>query len=145
MEELMAWIARLALVLFILFLVWVVAMMRINSKAGFPGWLAIIPIVNMFILAQIAGKSGWWGLLWFGLFVLCYEISNPVIQTATGIGALVLWVIITHGIAKNFGKGGGFTVGLLLLPGIFHCILGFGSAQYLGPNGQQQEIQPEEV
>ena len=44
-----------------------------------------------------------------------------------------------------FGKGGGFTVGLLLLPWIFDCILGFGSAQYLGPNGQQQEIQPEEV
>ena len=136
MEELMAWIARLALVLFILFLVWVVAWMRIFSKAGFPGWFAIIPIVNAFILAQIAGKPGWWGLL------VCFL---PIIPIAGGIGSFVLWVIITHGLAKNFGKGGGFTVGLLLLPWIFHCILGFGSAQYLGPNGQQQEIQPEEV
>ena len=145
MEELMAWIARLALMLFILFLVWVVAWMRIFSKSGFPGWFAIIPIVNAFILAQIAGKPGWWGLLWCGLFVLSYVSSHPVIQIAGGIGASFLWVIFTLELAKNFGKGGGFTVGLLLLPWIFHCILGFGSAQYLGPNGQQQEIQPEEV
>ena len=141
----MAWIARLALVLFILFLVWVVAMMRINSKAGLPGWLAIIPIVNMFILAQIAGKPGWWGLLWSGLIILSYVFSHPIVQIVIVIGDLFLWVIITLGLAKNFGKGGGFTAGLLLLPWIFHCILGFGSTQYLGPNGQQQEIQPEEV
>ena len=140
MEELMAWIARLALVLFILFLVWVVAWMRIFSKAGFPGWFVIIPIVNMFILAQIAGKPGWWGLLWSGLIILSYVFSHPIVQIVVGIGDLFLWVIITLGLAKNFGKGGGFTVGLLLLPGIFHCILGFGNAQYLEPEEQQHVV-----
>ena len=135
MEELMAWIARLALVLFILFLVWVVAWMRIFSKSGFPGWFAIIPIVNAFILAQIVGKPGW-----CGLFVLSYGSSHPVIQIAGGIGASFLHVIFTLELAKNFGKGGGFTVGLLLLPGIFHCILGFGSAQYLEPEEQQHVV-----
>ena len=139
MEELMAWIARLALVLFILFLVWVVAWMRIFSKAGFPGWFVIIPIVNMFILAQIAGKPGWWGLLWCGLW-LSYVSSHPVIQIAGGIGVSFLHVIFTLELAKNFGKEGGFTVGLLLLPGIFHCILGFGSAQYLEPEEQQHVV-----
>jgi len=33
-------------------------------------------------------------------------------------------------LAKSFGKGGGFTAGLILLPFIFLPILGFGSATY---------------
>jgi hypothetical protein len=44
-------------------------------------------------------------------------------------------ILIYNGIAKSFGKGGGFTVGLLLLPFVFFPILGFGSARYLGPGG----------
>jgi hypothetical protein len=37
-------------------------------------------------------------------------------------------------VAKSFGKGVGFGIGLLLLPIIFFPILGFGSAQYQGPS-----------
>jgi len=40
-----------------------------------------------------------------------------------------------HGLSKSFGKGAGFTVGLVLLGFIFVPILGFGRAQYIGPGG----------
>ena len=36
-------------------------------------------------------------------------------------------------LAHTFGKGGGFAAGLILLPPIFALILGFGSAEYEGP------------
>ena len=36
----------------------VVALWRIFTKAGYPGWLAIIPIVNAIFLVKIAGFSG---------------------------------------------------------------------------------------
>ena len=36
-------------------------------------------------------------------------------------------------LAKKFGQGVGFAIGLILLPFIFFPILGFGSAQY-NPN-----------
>jgi maltodextrin utilization protein YvdJ len=54
----------------------------------------------------------------------------------------MIWLPKSPRLAKlvNFGKGGGFTVGLLLLPGIFHCILGFGSAQYLEPDEQKHVL-----
>ena len=35
--------------------------------------------------------------------------------------------------AKSFGKGVGFAIGLILLSPIFIMILGFGDATYQGP------------
>jgi hypothetical protein len=43
---------------------------------------------------------------------------------------LIIWILVTAGIAKNFGKGVGFILGLLFLPFIFFLILGFGDATY---------------
>ena len=41
-------------------------------------------------------------------------------------------IIFSIRLAKAFGKGTGFSIGLLFLPNIFSLILGFGSAEYLG-------------
>lgn len=48
----------------------------------------------------------------------------------------VIVVIVIIRLAKVFGKGVGFGVGLLLLGPIFYMILGFGSARY------QEELLP---
>jgi hypothetical protein len=47
---------------------------------------------------------------------------------------LIIWIILCIDVAKSFGKGAGFGIGLLLLPIIFFPILGFGNAQYQGPS-----------
>jgi hypothetical protein len=49
------------------------------------------------------------------------------------IGAIILCIDL----AKSFGKGAGFGIGLALLGVIFLPILGFGSAQYQGPAATQ--------
>ncbi len=41
--------------------------------------------------------------------------------------------MVYAGVATNFGKGAGFTLGLIFLPYIFYPILGFGGAVYQGP------------
>ena len=48
---------------------------------------------------------------------------------------IVYTVILNIRLAKSFGKGVGFGIGLLFLEYIFIMILGFGSAQYIGPRG----------
>jgi Family of unknown function (DUF5684) len=85
------------------------------QKAGEPGWAAIIPIYNYLIAIKIAGKQWWYILL----------ILIPVVN-------LVIYIIILNGLAKNFGKGTGFTVGLFFFRFIFIPILGFGNAVYSG-------------
>lgn len=85
-------------------------------KAGQPGWAAIVPIYNVYIMCKIGGRPGWWLILMFIPFI-----------------GLIPAIIVTFDIAKAFGKGIGFGFGLLLLGFIFYPILGFGSAQYQGP------------
>ena len=35
------------------------------EKAGQPGWGAIIPIYNIYLMTQIAQKPGWWTIMFF--------------------------------------------------------------------------------
>jgi len=89
----------------------IAAMWKVFEKAGEPGWAAIIPIYNWFVLLKIAGRPAWWFILLLILF--------PII-----------WIIISIDVAKRFGKGAGFGIGLALLGFIFYPILGFGDARY---------------
>ena len=104
------WIIYVAFLILMLAAMW-----KVFTKAGQPGWAILIPIYNLYIMCKIAGRPGWWVLLMLIPFV------NFII-------AIILYVDI----AKNFGKGAGFAVGMLFLPFIFFPILGFGSAQYQG-------------
>ena len=106
------WIVWCAVVVFYLAAMW-----KVFTKAGQPGWAAIIPIYNLVVLAQIAGKPVWWVLL------MLIPIVNIVV-------AIMIW----HSVSTNFGKGVGFTLGLVFLGFIFIPILAWGDAQYLGPN-----------
>jgi hypothetical protein len=93
----------------------IAGMWKVFTKAGKPGWAAIIPIYNTIVLLQIAGKPVWWFLLFF----------IPIVN-------IVIAVMVMIGIAKAFGKGTGFALGLLFLSPIFIPILGFSDAQYVG-------------
>ena len=52
------------------------------------------------------------------------------IPLANIIASIMVW----SAISSRFGKGDGFTIGLVLLSFIFIPILGFGDAQYKGTN-----------
>lgn len=92
-----------------------VALWFVFQKAGEPGWAAIIPVYNILIAIKIASKPWWYILL----------LLIPIVN-------IVIGIMILHGISKNFGKGGWFTVGLIFLRVIFLAILGFGAAVYSG-------------
>ena len=93
----------------------IAAFWRIFTKAGEPGWASLVPFYNLWVLLRISGKPGWWLILFF----------VPVVN-------IVIAILQVIGLAKAFGKGGGFAVGLLLLPFIFHPMLAWGDAQYQG-------------
>lgn len=110
--------------------VMIVSMWKIFEKAGVEGWKAIIPIYNTYVLAEIVGKPGWWGLV-VSLIGLVSWI--PVLGWIASIGAVVIWVILLNELSKAFGKDTVFTVLLVLLPFIGTPILGFGDAKYTKP------------
>lgn len=83
------------------------------EKAGEPGWAAIVPFYNLYVMVQISGKPTWWIVLFF----------IPIANIAAAF-------LIPIAIAEKFGKGAGFGIGLALLGFIFYPMLGFGDAQY---------------
>jgi hypothetical protein len=104
------WICYSAIIILLIASIW-----KVFTKAGQPGWASIIPIYNWIVWCKIVGRPAWWVLL----LLICFPI---------------FYIIICIDLAKSFGKGGGFAVGLILLSIIFFPILGFGSAQYQGPS-----------
>ncbi|MGN0365433.1 MAG: DUF5684 domain-containing protein [Suilimivivens sp.] len=94
----------------------IIAMWKIFKKAGKPGWASIIPFYNTYCLFDLAWGNGWLFLL---SLIPCVNI--------------VVMIMLYFKLAKAFGKGTAFGFGLLFLNTIFVLILGFGSAEYVGP------------
>jgi hypothetical protein len=89
---------------------------KIFTKAGKPGWAAIVPIYNILVMLEIIGRPMWWIVLLFIPFV-----------------NIVAAFIVANDLAKAFGKTIGWTLGLIFLPVIFYPMLAFGNAKYGGP------------
>lgn len=99
----------------ILCVIVIIGLWKVFTKAGQPGWMSIIPFLNFFILCKIAGRPGWWLLLMLIPFV-----------------NFIIWIVLSLDLAKKFGKGAGFGIGIALLSFIFLPVLGFSDAQYQG-------------
>jgi hypothetical protein len=103
----------MTLAFLVLFVIVIAGFWKTFEKAGKPGWASIVPIYNIMVLLEIAGKPMWWIIL----------MLIPLVN-------LVIAVIVAIAVARNFGKGVGFALGLIFLGFIFYPILGFGDAQY---------------
>ena len=87
-------------------------------KAGKPGWIGFVPVWNLAVLLQLAGKPSWW--------VLFYFASIPLL----GLPIIILQILVGLALAKNFGKSSEFGIGLGLLGMVFLPILAFSDATY---------------
>jgi hypothetical protein len=109
---------------FIFFILVVAGWWKTFEKAGQPGWAAIIPIYNLYILMHVAGRPGWWFLLYFIPFV-----------------NIVISLLVAIDVAKSFAKDTIYGVLLLwnFLPWAWlgYLLIGFGDAQYVGPAAKQ--------
>lgn len=101
------------LIMLVFALIALVGCWKLFTKAGKPGWAAIIPIYNSFVLMQIIKKPWWWLLLLFIPFV-----------------SLIITLVISIELAKAFGKSTIFGVILLWLFPIGILILGFDKSKY---------------
>ena len=112
----MAILGSFMLVIAAVTLIIIIAYWKIFTKAGKPGWAAIIPIYSGIVLLEIVGKPVWW------IILLLIPGVNVVIA-----------IIVIHRLSVSFGKDVGMTLLLLLLPIIGYPVLAFGDAKYVGP------------
>ena len=92
----------------ILGLISIISYWKLFKKAGKPGWASIVPIYNIIIMLQIAEMN----VIYFLLFLI--PIANIIVLFMMNIK-----------IAKHFGKGTGYGIGMSLIPIIFVPMLAF--------------------
>lgn len=103
----------------------VIGMWQVFTKAGRPGWTALIPIYNLYGYLKVAGKSGW--------LILLYLV--PVVN-------FIVDLFVSLGLARRFGRSTLFgVVAIWLVRPVGLLILGFGNAEYES-GGQSAGQQP---
>src|SRR5476651_673892 len=80
-------IVEFAIAFIVLIILPYVGLWKLFEKAKQPGWKAIIPIYNFYIMIKLSGRPAWWIIL---LFI-------PGIDVLVAIG-------ITIDFIKSFGK-----------------------------------------
>ena len=94
-------------------LVILVSMARVFRKAGRSGWAAFVPIYNVIVLLQIAGRPAWWVLF------TPVPVVNVVLGARLGIA-----------LADRFNRGRLFGLGLFFLGPLFLPLLAFSNLRY---------------
>jgi hypothetical protein len=105
---------------------------KVFVAAGKPGWACIVPFYQGWTLAKIGGKPAWWGL--FIIFNFSLQNSDKHViprglftfLSVVSLGSLILNIIISIGVAKNFGRSALFGVLLALFPFIGYPIMAYG-------------------
>ncbi|WJL94573.1 DUF5684 domain-containing protein [Microbacterium sp. ET2] len=121
-----------ALVVIVIYVWTALALGAVFRKSGEQSWKAWVPILNIAVLLQLGGFSGWLVLL----------LLLPV------LGQLLVWVamiVACHRIGREFGYGAGMTVLAALLLPVWASVLGFGSARWVGSDdaGPRRSVNPE--
>jgi hypothetical protein len=89
-------------VLFILayYVVTAISLQKFASRTGTTqGWMAWVPILNVFLYVRVCGRSGWEGILMF----------VPLVNVVYGI-AVAIWL------PRTVGRSGWWALGLLIPP-----------------------------
>lgn len=134
-------IGTIALIACIWYVLQVIAYWKIFGKFGEPGWKSIIPIYNTYTRY----KATWNTKMFVVNLVLAALTGLETAGAGTALGSVFLIVAAVAGfalvvvkglkdyyLARSFGKGWGFTFGLMFLGPVFMLILGFGSSEYIG-------------
>lgn len=124
----MAFAALIPLLLFYLVLIAfsLIVMWKVFTKAGRPGWAALIPVYNYMVFAEIVGRPNWVGLL----------MLVPLLQ-------IYVIVILMLDLAKSFGKDVVFGVMLILFSILAMAFLAFDkNSKYVGPVSTGKTIEP---
>lgn len=114
-----ATIAIIAVVYLAFIVLMLIGYWRVFTKIGLPGWMGIIPFVNVYMIFKARGQRE--PVVWLILSLIpCVNI-------------IAMW-FLANDTAEMFGKELGWKIFLFLIPGISHLVLGLGSDEAVRSN-----------
>jgi len=126
------------------FLMWyaleVAACWRVFQKARQGGWKSLIPVYSNYIRYKISWRTRWFwvsGALLAASIVLGIwsgqgNLVTDALSIAVGAAGAVVHVLGLYRLARAFGHGAPFTLGLVLCRPLFLVVLGLGGSEYRG-------------
>ena len=135
------------MIAFAWWLLQIIANWRIFIKAGEDGWKSIIPIYGDYISYKIAWQPAYfWLTLVLGIVSSCLQgtlETNDSLMISMSIVLIkiilaIISIMYSVKLARAFGRGTGFAIGLIfLLASTFYTLSSFSSNQ----NGQDSHLQ----
>lgn len=101
-------------------------MWKVLGKGGQPGAFALLLITGCLApfaylpVLRMVGRPSWWVVLMY----------IPIVN-------IIVLLVVSIDLARSFGKGVGYGIGLWILSPIFFIMLGFGSSTYRGQANAQ--------
>ena len=140
----LAAISMVVLYYLVTYIFYVIAGIRIFAKFGEPGWKAIIPFYNTYVQYSKVWSSTM-GIASVALTLIHvvgsnYTADNAMLSMVIAIVGGVNFIVTLLGnikLAKSFGHGTAFGLGLTFLQPIFILILGYSGDQYIGNTTEQ--------
>lgn len=131
-----------SLVSLVMWILSIIGSWKMFGKMGEPGWKCLIPFYNTWV----EYKHTWNPVMLFPAVVLSFagELISRAAAEGSGLqtvaalltlGCCIITWVGAHKLSKAFGHGVGFTLGLILFPGIFQIVLGFGESRFIGRDG----------
>lgn len=120
-------------ILLVLWVAYIVSNWFIFEKAGMASWRALVPFYDQYTLAKVGNAYVLW-LLTIPIALsdlILFTLGFAMISWVLTLANFIVWIIITVKVAKSFGKGVGFILGLIFLPVIFSLILAFDKSEHV--------------
>jgi hypothetical protein len=127
----MFWVSFLAAALVATLVFSLRVLWLIFEKAGHEGWKSVIPVYHHVIITRIAGLSAWWTLALL-LVIPLVGARDKNVKVLCLVLLFLWWGWLCQRIAKRFGKGIGFDLGLTV-PGTdfyFRTALAYDKSTY---------------
>lgn len=132
-------LGALAMFFVICYLLDVAACWRIFRKAGQRGWKSLVPVYSSFVRYQISWRPLWFwvsaALLIVSFALGHYSGENVVLDGVAIVVGAAGWLVRMAAqwhLARAFGRGPLFSLGMILFPPLFNLILGLGGSEYQG-------------
>ena len=122
-------IGVLVLVCLAIVVVQIIGTWKILEKGGKPGWAALIPFYNQWVLCEMVGVWPMWIVI---VLVASLISSVPVLGLLSAAASIYFSILLNVSLAKSFGKENSYAVGLILLAPIFYAMLGLGKNEFKG-------------
>lgn len=121
----------LSLVCLAIVIVKIIGTWKVLEKGGKPGWAALIPFYNEWVLCEMVGVWPYWILIVLGLTLIS---GVPLLGLVSVAGSIYFEVLLNVSLARAFGKDDSYAVGLILLSPVFYAILGLGKDEFKSQN-----------